>query len=32
MQTALAKSWPKWKGIDDESRFEAYVRRTLFTT
>jgi RNA polymerase sigma-70 factor (sigma-E family) len=32
VQTALAKSWPKWKGIDDEGRFEAYVRRTLFTT
>jgi len=32
VQTALAKSWPKWKGIDDEGRFEGYVRRTLFTT
>lgn len=32
VQTALAKSWPKWKGIADEGRFEAYVRRTLFTT
>ena len=32
VQTALAKSWPKWKGIEDEGRFEAYVRRTLFTT
>ena len=32
VQTALAKAWPKWKGIEDEGRFEAYVRRTLFTT
>ena len=32
VQTALARSWPKWKGIEDEGRFEAYVRRTLFTT
>jgi RNA polymerase sigma-70 factor (sigma-E family) len=32
VQTALAKSWPKWRGIEDEGRFEAYVRRTLFTT
>jgi RNA polymerase sigma-70 factor (sigma-E family) len=32
VQTALARSWPKWRGIDDEGRFEAYVRRTLFTT
>lgn len=32
VQTALAKSWPKWKGMEDEGRFEAYVRRTLFTT
>jgi RNA polymerase sigma-70 factor (sigma-E family) len=32
VQTALAKAWPKWKGIQDEGRFEAYVRRTLFTT
>ena len=32
VQTALAKSWPHWKRIEDEGRFEAYVRRTLFTT
>jgi RNA polymerase sigma-70 factor (sigma-E family) len=32
VQTALAKAWPKWPGIGEESRFEAYVRRTLFTT
>jgi RNA polymerase sigma-70 factor (sigma-E family) len=32
VQTALAKSWPKWRAIADEGRFEAYVRRTLFTT
>src|SRR3954462_8836385 len=32
VQTALAKAWPKWKGIDDEGRFEAYVRRPVFTT
>ena len=32
VQTALAKSWPKWKAIGDEGRFEGYVRRTLFTT
>jgi RNA polymerase sigma-70 factor (sigma-E family) len=32
VQSALAKAWPKWKGIEDEGRFEAYVRRTLFTT
>jgi RNA polymerase sigma-70 factor (sigma-E family) len=32
VQTALAKAWPKWPGIGDEGRFEAYVRRTLFTT
>ena len=32
VQTALAKAWPKWSGIEDEGRFEAYLRRTLFTT
>lgn len=32
VQTALAKSWPKWRAIGDEGRFEGYVRRTLFTT
>ncbi|HEX4473218.1 MAG TPA: SigE family RNA polymerase sigma factor [Nocardioides sp.] len=32
VQTALAKAWPKWSGIGEEGRFEAYVRRTLFTT
>jgi RNA polymerase sigma-70 factor (sigma-E family) len=32
VQTALAKAWPKWPGIGEEGRFEAYVRRTLFTT
>jgi RNA polymerase sigma-70 factor (sigma-E family) len=32
VQTALAKTWPKWAGIGEEGRFEAYVRRTLFTT
>jgi RNA polymerase sigma-70 factor (sigma-E family) len=32
VQTALAKAWPRWKAIRDEGRFEAYVRRTLFTT
>jgi RNA polymerase sigma-70 factor (sigma-E family) len=32
VQTALAKTWPKWSGIADEGRFEAYLRRTLFTT
>jgi RNA polymerase sigma-70 factor (sigma-E family) len=32
VQTALAKAWPKWAGIADEGRFEAYLRRTLFTT
>jgi RNA polymerase sigma-70 factor (sigma-E family) len=32
VQTALAKAWPKWRGIVHEGRFEAYVRRTLFTT
>jgi RNA polymerase sigma-70 factor (sigma-E family) len=32
VQTALAKAWPKWSGIADEGRFEAYLRRTLFTT
>jgi RNA polymerase sigma-70 factor (sigma-E family) len=32
VQTALAKSWPHWKRIEDEGRFEAHVRRTLFPT
>lgn len=32
VQTSLAKAWPKWPGIADEGRFEAYLRRTLFTT
>jgi RNA polymerase sigma-70 factor (sigma-E family) len=32
VQTALAKSWPHWQRLQDEGRFEAYVRRTLFTT
>jgi RNA polymerase sigma-70 factor (sigma-E family) len=32
VQSALAKSWPHWRRIEDEGRFEAYVRRTLFTT
>jgi RNA polymerase sigma-70 factor (sigma-E family) len=32
VQEALARSWPKWAGIGEAHRFEAYVRRTLFTT
>ena len=31
VQTALAKAWPRWERVGPEG-FEAYVRRTLFTT
>lgn len=32
VQTALAKCWPHWGRIADPTGFDAYVRRTLFTT
>ncbi|KQW46110.1 hypothetical protein ASC77_19455 [Nocardioides sp. Root1257] len=32
VQTALAKSYGRWDRIGDTGGFEAYVRRTLFTT
>lgn len=32
VQTALAKCWPHWERIGDAHGFDAYVRRTLFTT
>jgi RNA polymerase sigma-70 factor (sigma-E family) len=32
VQTALAKSYRRWERIGDVGGFEAYVRRTLYTT
>lgn len=32
VQTALAKSYPAWARIGDAGGFEAYVRRTMYTT
>lgn len=32
VQTALGKTWPHWDRISRDGSFEAYVRRTLFTT
>lgn len=32
LQTALAKCWPSWDKVNASGSFEAYVRRTLFTT
>lgn len=32
VQTALAKSYRAWERIGDPAGFEAYVRRTLYTT
>lgn len=32
VQTALAKCWPKWRRLGESGQFEAYLRRTLFTT
>lgn len=32
VQTALAKSWPRWARVNADGSFEAYVRRVLFTT
>ena len=32
VQTALAKSWPKFEKVDATGSFEAYVRRVMYTT
>ncbi|MFS3130159.1 SigE family RNA polymerase sigma factor [Nocardioides sp. Bht2] len=32
VQTTLAKCWPAWKRVSETGSFQAYVRRTLFTT
>ena len=32
LQTALTKSWPHFARVHRDGSFEAYVRRTLFTT
>jgi RNA polymerase sigma-70 factor (sigma-E family) len=32
VQTALGKCWPKWERVNADGSFEAYVRRTMFTT
>lgn len=33
VQTALGRCWPHWGRLDgDAGRFEAYVRRTMYTT
>jgi len=32
VQTALARSWPRWGRLRQDAAFEAYVRRTIATT
>jgi RNA polymerase sigma-70 factor (sigma-E family) len=32
VQTALARTWPRWSQIDHETSAEAYVRRVMVTT
>ncbi|MBA3265675.1 MAG: SigE family RNA polymerase sigma factor [Nocardioidaceae bacterium] len=32
VQTALAKAWPRFEKVSKRGSFEAYVRRTMFTT
>lgn len=32
VQTALGKAWPHWARVSRSGSFEAYVRRTMFTT
>lgn len=32
VQTALGKAWPHWGRVSREGSFEAYVRKTMFTT
>ena len=32
LQTALGKAWPHWRRVSRSGSFEAYVRKTMFTT
>ncbi|MGH3737586.1 MAG: SigE family RNA polymerase sigma factor [Micromonosporaceae bacterium] len=32
LQTALAKTWPRWSRVERDSGGEAYVRRVMYTT
>ncbi len=32
VQTALGKAWPHWDRVSRSGSFEAYVRKTMFTT
>jgi RNA polymerase sigma-70 factor (sigma-E family) len=32
VQTALGKAWPHWARVSTSGSFEAYVRKTMFTT
>lgn len=32
LQTALAKTWPRWSRVERDGSGEAYVRRVLYTT
>ena len=32
VQTALGKAWPHWGRVSRTGSFEAYVRKTMFTT
>ncbi|MEN3362155.1 MAG: hypothetical protein V7637_6137 [Mycobacteriales bacterium] len=32
VQTALARTWPRWHGLADRNNAEAYVRRVMVTT